>query len=97
MRDDNHMTVHYCVFLCDISWLMLHCVAVHDCAARLPNGEGTRNDICELLKDSQFLAPGVTDAQVCSSWMCQQESFDGNISFDTYFLYHCVWAVRLKQ
>jgi len=49
---------------------MLHCVAVHDCAARLPNGEGTRNDICELLKDSQFLAPGVTDAQVCSSSMC---------------------------
>jgi len=32
--------------------------------ARLPNGEGTRGDICELLKDSQFLAPGITDAQV---------------------------------
>ncbi|KAJ8297540.1 hypothetical protein KUTeg_024071 [Tegillarca granosa] len=28
-----------------------------DAAARLPNGEGTRGDICELLKDSQFLAP----------------------------------------
>ena len=39
-------------------------VTVHDCAARLPNGEGTRNDICELLKDSQFLAPGVNDNQV---------------------------------
>ena len=38
---------------------------VHDGAARLPNGEGTRNDICELLKDSQFLAPGVTESQVC--------------------------------
>lgn len=37
---------------------------VHDSAARLPNGEGTRNDICELLKDSQFLGPGVTDAQI---------------------------------
>ena len=41
-------------------------MTVHDCAARLPNGEGTRNDICELLKESQFLAPGVTDSQVCS-------------------------------
>ena len=40
-------------------------VAVHECVARLPNGEGTRNDICELLKDSQFLAAGVTDSQVC--------------------------------
>ncbi|KAJ7996689.1 hypothetical protein DPEC_G00239630 [Dallia pectoralis] len=37
---------------------------VRDAAARLPNGEGTRAEICELLKDSQFLAPGVTSAQV---------------------------------
>ncbi|OWF51166.1 Nuclear factor related to kappa-B-binding protein [Mizuhopecten yessoensis] len=37
---------------------------VRDAAARLPNGEGTRGDICELLKDSQFLAPGVSDAQI---------------------------------
>ncbi|KAL5011494.1 hypothetical protein ScPMuIL_010045 [Solemya velum] len=37
---------------------------VRDSAARLPNGEGTRSDICELLKDSQFLAPGVSDAQI---------------------------------
>lgn len=37
---------------------------VRDAVARLPNGEGTRGDICELLKDSQFLAPGITDAQV---------------------------------
>ncbi|KAL5011252.1 hypothetical protein ScPMuIL_011665 [Solemya velum] len=36
---------------------------IRDSAARLPNGEGTRSDICELLKDSQFLAPGVSDAQ----------------------------------
>ena len=41
-------------------------IAVRDAAARLPNGEGTRGDICELLKDSQFLAPGVTDTQVRS-------------------------------
>ena len=39
-------------------------LSVRDAAARLPNGEGTRSDICELLKDSQFLAPGVTDVQV---------------------------------
>ncbi|XP_020778598.1 nuclear factor related to kappa-B-binding protein isoform X1 [Boleophthalmus pectinirostris] len=37
---------------------------VRDAAARLPNGEGTRAEICELLKDSQFLAPEVTSAQV---------------------------------
>ncbi|XP_068085697.1 nuclear factor related to kappa-B-binding protein [Anabrus simplex] len=30
---------------------------VRDATARLPNGEGTRSDICELLKDSQYLAP----------------------------------------
>lgn len=44
-------------------------LTVRDSAARLPNGEGTRGEICELLKDSQFLAPGVTDAQVTSSLM----------------------------
>nr|XP_020454369.1 nuclear factor related to kappa-B-binding protein [Monopterus albus] len=37
---------------------------VRDAAARLPNGEGTRAEICELLKDSQFLAPEVTSTQV---------------------------------
>ncbi|XP_014666905.1 PREDICTED: nuclear factor related to kappa-B-binding protein-like [Priapulus caudatus] len=36
---------------------------VRDAAARLPNGEGTRADICELLKDSQYLAT-CTDAQI---------------------------------
>lgn len=30
-------------------------LAVRDATARLPNGEGTRTDICELLKDSQYL------------------------------------------
>ncbi|KAG7173151.1 Nuclear factor related to kappa-B-binding protein-like [Homarus americanus] len=30
---------------------------VRDAVARLPNGEGTRSDICELLKESQYLAP----------------------------------------
>jgi hypothetical protein len=32
-------------------------LTVRDATARLPNGEGTRTDICELLKDSQYLAP----------------------------------------
>lgn len=41
--------------------------SVRDAAARLPNGEGTRAEICELLKDSQFLAPDVTSAQVPTS------------------------------
>ncbi|XP_035218985.1 nuclear factor related to kappa-B-binding protein-like [Stegodyphus dumicola] len=36
---------------------------VRDSAARLPNGEGTRADICELLKDSQYLAPA-SDQQI---------------------------------
>lgn len=34
---------------------------VRDAAARLPNGEGTRWDICELLKLSQYIAPGTSD------------------------------------
>ncbi|CAH1796308.1 unnamed protein product [Owenia fusiformis] len=37
---------------------------VRDAAARLPNGEGTRADICELLKDSKFLSSIVTDSQI---------------------------------
>lgn len=37
---------------------------VRDSAARLPNGEGTRADICELLKDSQYLLPTISDQQV---------------------------------
>lgn len=28
---------------------------VRDATARLPNGEGTRADICQLLKDSQYI------------------------------------------
>ena len=31
---------------------------VRDAAARLPNGEGTRAEICELMKESQYLAIG---------------------------------------
>lgn len=42
----------------------LFILSVRDAAARLPNGEGTRAEICKLLKESQFLAPDVTTAQV---------------------------------
>lgn len=39
---------------------------VRDAAARLPNGEGTRWDICELLKLSQYIAPGTSDVVIQS-------------------------------
>lgn len=39
---------------------------VRDAAARLPNGEGTRYDICELLKSSQYIIPGTTDSVIQS-------------------------------
>lgn len=38
---------------------------VRDSAARLPNGEGTRADICELLKDSQYLALASDQQVMC--------------------------------
>lgn len=34
---------------------------VRDAIARLPNGEGTRADICELLKSSQYINPNAND------------------------------------
>ncbi|XP_058463320.1 uncharacterized protein LOC131437775 isoform X3 [Malaya genurostris] len=34
---------------------------VRDATARLPNGEGTRADICELLKSSQYISSTATD------------------------------------
>lgn len=37
---------------------------VRDAASRLPNGEGTRAEVCELLKDSQFLNSNCSDAQI---------------------------------
>lgn len=35
---------------------------VRDATARLPNGEGTRADICELLKSSQYINPQAQDS-----------------------------------
>lgn len=37
---------------------------VRDAAARLPTGEGSRYDVAELLKESNFIAPGGNDAQL---------------------------------
>ncbi|XP_063706103.1 nuclear factor related to kappa-B-binding protein isoform X2 [Culicoides brevitarsis] len=34
---------------------------VRDAVARLPNGEGSRSDICELLKSSQYISPTAGD------------------------------------
>lgn len=35
---------------------------VRDATARLPNGEGTRTDICELLRSSQYICPSASEA-----------------------------------
>lgn len=35
---------------------------VRDATARLPNGEGTRTDICELLKSSQYICPSASES-----------------------------------
>ena len=37
---------------------------VRDAVARLPGGEGSRTDVCELLKESQFITDGANDAQI---------------------------------
>jgi len=37
---------------------------VRDAASRLPEGVGTRADICDLLKDSQYINERLSDAQV---------------------------------
>jgi len=57
-----HYYPEYLFYLSHVSDCFLPCtrcyfLTVRDATARLPNGEGTRTDICELLKDSQYLAP----------------------------------------
>ena len=39
---------------------------VRDAAAKLEDGVGTRADICELLKDSQYITENLTDSQINS-------------------------------
>jgi len=45
------------------SYVTILCLA-RDAAARLPEGVGTRADICDLLKDSQFTNERLSDAQI---------------------------------
>jgi nuclear factor related to kappa-B-binding protein len=59
------LTLGLFCFFCLMHVITHYFFVVRNAAARLPNGEGTRSDVCELLKDSQYLAPGVTDTQVC--------------------------------
>lgn len=37
---------------------------VRDAAARLPNGRGTRAEVTELVKDSQYIRPGISHEQL---------------------------------
>lgn len=37
---------------------------VRDAAARLPNGVGTRADICQLLKESQYINENIDDEKL---------------------------------
>ena len=46
--------------------ITLLCLA-RDAAARLPDGVGTRADICELIKESQYMVEGIGDVQVFPS------------------------------
>lgn len=39
---------------------------VRDAASRLPNNRGTRADICDILRDSQYLREGATFQQLNS-------------------------------
>uniref|UniRef100_M1ARA1 Nfrkb n=1 Tax=Solanum tuberosum TaxID=4113 RepID=M1ARA1_SOLTU len=41
----------------------LHCL-VRDAAARLPGGVGTRDDVCVLARDSQFIVEDISDSQL---------------------------------
>ena len=45
------------------AWLSSHSL-VRDAGARLPDGRGSRGDICILVKDSQYLAPNLPDKEL---------------------------------
>lgn len=45
------------------AYVTILCLA-RDAASRLPDGVGTRADICDLLKDSQYINERLSDAQV---------------------------------
>ena len=45
------------------SFITILCL-VRDAAAKLPNGVGSRADICELLKESQYINENVADKNI---------------------------------
>ena len=45
------------------TFFTLHCL-VRDAAARLPGGVGTRDDVCVLARDSQFIVEDISDSQL---------------------------------
>lgn len=45
------------------SYITILCL-VRDAASRLPEGVGTRADICDLLKDSQYTNEQISDTQI---------------------------------
>jgi nuclear factor related to kappa-B-binding protein len=45
------------------SYITILCL-VRDAAAKLPNGVGTRADICELLKESQYINENIPDKKI---------------------------------
>ncbi len=59
---------------------------VRDAASRLPNSRGTRSDICELLRDSQYLRDGASFAQLnqCVSGALDRLHYEKNapVRFD---------------
>lgn len=60
---------------------------VRDATARLPNGEGTRADICELLKSSQYISPtapeNVLQSVVSGALDRMHTEFDPCVKYDT--------------
>lgn len=60
---------------------------VRDATARLPNGEGTRSDICELLKSSQYISPqapeNVLQSVVSGALDRMHTEFDPCVKYDT--------------
>lgn len=50
------------MLVCDRPNFVTILTLVRDATARLPNGEGTRADICELLKSSQYISSKAADS-----------------------------------
>jgi len=53
-------------------------VTVRDATARLPKGEGTRYEICDILKQSQFISETASDNHIntVSMWTVGERTWD---------------------